>query len=265
MSHRPPYQSLQKRTCCNYDYLFKVVVVGNSGVGKSALLNRYVDNNFSDKFIATLGVDFKIKSLKLNGKLIKLTIWDTAGQERFLSLTNRYYRGADGVFLVYDVTNGGSFENLKMWLNEVEINNSCCYLQANTNACPQCPPPYTEKVSNPDNQNDQNSNLAKVILGNKSDLRHKLAVPRILAEKFSQNNKMDFFEVSAKENQNVEEAFHKLVYKMIENNEHMKIMEKAMKARGVEMGISKGIEINVDKPLYMYDGDDFVTKSKGCC
>lgn len=103
-----------------YDYLLKYLIIGNSGVGKSCLLLRYSDNEYSDKHIITIGVDFKIKSLDVDGYKVKTNIWDTAGQERFKNITVSYYKGASGVMLVYDITDIESFNKLGDWLIEVE-------------------------------------------------------------------------------------------------------------------------------------------------
>ncbi|KAF4739413.1 hypothetical protein FOZ63_031354, partial [Perkinsus olseni] len=103
----------------NYDHLFKLLIIGDSGVGKSCLLLRFCDDEFNEKQLATIGVDFKVKYLSLMGKRLKLAIWDTAGQERFRTLTSSYYRGAQGIVLVYDVASRESFENLEYWLEEV--------------------------------------------------------------------------------------------------------------------------------------------------
>ena len=105
-----------------YDYLFKLLLIGNSSVGKSSLLFRFCENVWDDNFVPTIGVDFKLKTLEVNGKKVKLQIWDTAGQERFKNITSSYYRGGNGVLVVYDITDRESFENLTSWLIEIEKN-----------------------------------------------------------------------------------------------------------------------------------------------
>jgi len=103
-----------------YDYLFKLLLIGNSSVGKSCILLRFSDNIFNDNFLPTIGVDFKIRTFDLQSKTIKMQIWDTAGQERFKTITSSYYRGAHGVILVYDITDRQSFKDLENWLLETE-------------------------------------------------------------------------------------------------------------------------------------------------
>nr|CDS22605.1 ras protein Rab 10 [Echinococcus granulosus] len=102
-----------------YDLLFKLMLIGDSGVGKTCILFRFVDDSFSSSFISTIGIDFKIKTVEIDGKRIKLQIWDTAGQERFQTITASYYRGAMGIMLVYSVTCRKSFENISKWMSNI--------------------------------------------------------------------------------------------------------------------------------------------------
>nr|XP_032836009.1 ras-related protein Rab-35 isoform X2 [Petromyzon marinus] len=105
-----------------YDHLFKLLIIGDSGVGKSSLLLRFSDNVFSGSHITTIGVDFKIRTMDVGGERVKLQIWDTAGQERFRTITSTYYRGTHGVIVVYDVTSAESFVNVQRWLQEITTN-----------------------------------------------------------------------------------------------------------------------------------------------
>jgi len=102
------------------DMQIKLLMIGDSGVGKTCLLLRYANDSFSPTFITTIGIDFKIKTIELGGKVVKLQIWDTAGQERFRTITTSYFRGAQGILLVYDVTDRGSFENIKNWVGQIQ-------------------------------------------------------------------------------------------------------------------------------------------------
>ncbi|KAG8651308.1 hypothetical protein MANES_07G112400v8 [Manihot esculenta] len=108
------------RARADYDYLIKLLLIGDSGVGKSCLLLRFSDGSFTTSFITTIGIDFKIRTVELDGKRIKLQIWDTAGQERFRTITTAYYRGAMGILLVYDVTDESSFNNIRNWICNIE-------------------------------------------------------------------------------------------------------------------------------------------------
>eukprot|EP00828_Plagiopyla_frontata_P045193 TRINITY_DN7656_c0_g1_i1.p2 TRINITY_DN7656_c0_g1~~TRINITY_DN7656_c0_g1_i1.p2 ORF type:complete len:140 (+),score=23.32 TRINITY_DN7656_c0_g1_i1:15-434(+) len=101
-----------QETVQEYDYMFKYVIIGNSGVGKSSLLLRFTDDSFSESYLTTIGVDFRFKTIKVQDKNIKLQIWDTAGQERFRTITNAYYKGADGIVVVYDTTCKSSFDDI---------------------------------------------------------------------------------------------------------------------------------------------------------
>lgn len=117
-----------------YDMIFKIILVGDSGVGKSNILSRYLDNNFSDETKATVGVEFGATKLEINGNKIKAQIWDTAGQERYRSITNAYYKGAKGALLVYDITQIQTYESIERWISELKSlgdNNICIMMVGN--------------------------------------------------------------------------------------------------------------------------------------
>eukprot|EP00127_Corallochytrium_limacisporum_P006672 Clim_evm51s232 gene=Clim_evmTU51s232 len=158
-----------------YDYLFKLLLIGDSGVGKSCLLLRFADDTYQESYISTIGVDFKIRTIELDKKVIKLQIWDTAGQERFRTITSSYYRGAHGIIVVYDVTDQESFSNVQTWLSEIDR-----YATENVN---------------------------KLLVGNKCDLLDKKVVDYTTAKEFADKLKIPFLETSAKNATNVEQAF----------------------------------------------------------
>ena len=159
-----------------YDHLFKVIIIGDSGVGKSSLMSRFADDLYSESYISTIGVDFKIRTLTIDGKVIKMQIWDTAGQERFRTITSSYYRGSHGVMVVYDITDAESFESVKnMWLSEIA--------------------------------KSAGDDVCKFLVGNKCDLTGRRAVARETAEAFAEELGIHFFETSAKTSTNVDDAF----------------------------------------------------------
>ncbi|XP_071454243.1 ras-related protein Rab-1A [Hetaerina americana] len=158
-----------------YDYLFKLLLIGDSGVGKSCLLLRFADDTYTESYISTIGVDFKIRTIELDEKTIKLQIWDTAGQERFRTITSSYYRGAQGIIIVYDCTDQDSFNNVKNWLEEID-----------RYAC---------------------DNVNKLLVGNKSDLVQKRVVEYSTAKEYADQLGLPFLETSAKDSKNVEQAF----------------------------------------------------------
>ena len=162
----------------DYEFIFKVLLLGNSNVGKSSLFLRFVDDIWNDTFVPTIGVDFKIKTFEIDSKKIKMQIWDTAGQERFKNIIASYYRGAHGILLLYDVTDKDSFKNLSNWLIEIEKNAS--------------------------------KNVLKVLIGNKSDLEDKRVISYNQGKEFADTYGLKFIETSAKKNLNVNEAFETL-------------------------------------------------------
>lgn len=168
-----------------YDHLFKILIIGDSGVGKSCLMLRFTDDTFNEKQLATIGVDFKVKYMKEQGKKLKLAVWDTAGQERFRTLTSSYYRGAQGVILVYDVTQRETFDNLRHWLDEVRTHST-------------------------------NENAIKMLVANKVDLVNDQMVSRAEGEEFAVQNSMMFIETSAKTKIGVRQAFEEVVFKILD-------------------------------------------------
>ncbi|XP_010469411.1 PREDICTED: ras-related protein RABA1h-like [Camelina sativa] len=159
----------------DYDYLFKVVLTGDSGVGKSNLLSRFTKNDFSHDSRSTIGVEFATRSIQVDDKIVKAQIWDTAGQERYRAITSAYYRGAVGALLVYDVTRHVTFENVERWLKE---------LRDHTDA-----------------------NTVIMLVGNKADLCHLRAISTEEVKDFAERENTFFMETSALEAINVENAF----------------------------------------------------------
>jgi len=159
----------------DYDHLFKLVLIGDSGVGKSCLLLRFADDSFTDTYISTIGVDFRFRSVKIDNKTIKLQIWDTAGQERFRTITSAYYRGANGIIIVYSVTDYNSFQHIDSWLSEV-------------------------------NRHAPES-ILKLLVGNKADLQEERKVSLEEAQEYASKLGFEFLETSAKNAANVEAAF----------------------------------------------------------
>eukprot|EP00755_Sulcionema_specki_P017836 Sspe_Gene.65352::Locus_38697_Transcript_1_1_Confidence_1.000_Length_728::g.65352::m.65352/K07910/RAB18; Ras-related protein Rab-18 len=194
-----------------FDMTFKLLLVGDSGVGKSSILLRFTEDVFEDDIGATIGVDFKVKYLNVKGKRLKLTVWDTAGQERFRTITSSYYRGAHGVILVYDVTDRESFDHLSTWLGEVESYKTF-------------------------------PNMVKLLVGNKldlvngSDARMDRAVPQALAEEFARDNGMMWIEVSAKTKEGILQAFSEMASKILDSD----VCQPGQGRRGVNLGNRSG-------------------------
>ena len=182
---------------------FKILTIGESGVGKTCILRRFVENKFLKNHLATIGIDFKTKNLNIDNKEIKLKIWDTAGQERFRNITTQYYKGADGIVLVYDVTDDGSFEKIRDWMAQI---------QANT----------------------QKDELGFVLLGNKCDME-----PRVITEeqgnKMAEELKINYFETSALNGQGINEAFEQLARDIMK----IKGLGEDNKTGGVELNNNK--------------------------
>jgi len=169
-----------------YDYLFKVVLIGDSGVGKSNLLSRFTRNEFNLESKSTIGVEFATKSINTDGKTIKAQIWDTAGQERYRAITSAYYRGAVGALLVYDISKRATYDNVPRWLKEL--------------------------------RDHADQNIVIMLVGNKKDLRHMRQVQTEEAKEFCKQNKLFFIETSALADSNVATAYEtilKEIYRLI--------------------------------------------------
>eukprot|EP00800_Vazella_pourtalesii_P009132 TRINITY_DN2312_c0_g1_i2.p1 TRINITY_DN2312_c0_g1~~TRINITY_DN2312_c0_g1_i2.p1 ORF type:complete len:207 (+),score=41.81 TRINITY_DN2312_c0_g1_i2:46-666(+) len=163
----------------------KILMIGDSGVGKSSLLLRFTDNHYDSDQPSTIGVDYKVRLCVTDGQNVKLNIWDTAGQERFRTLTPSYYRGAHGVIIVYDTTSLESFNSLQTWYNEM---GTYC--------------------TNPD--------AVTMLVGNKTDRKEERAITRDQGLQFARRHSMLFIETSAKLNEHVQVAFEELVRKILQ-------------------------------------------------
>lgn len=210
-----------------YDHLFKLLIIGDAGVGKSSILLRFTDDSFDDYIQSTIGVDFKVKHLDVMDKRVKITIWDTAGQERFRTLTSSYYRGAQGVIMVYDVTRPDSFNNLQHWLKEV-------------------------KLYSPNN----GEGVVKLLVGNKIDLERK--VSRETAENWARSQGMLFLEASAKTKMGIRQCFMEVVQKIVEDPDLLNNTAPGSNANTGKMAIKPidGRRSVRDLGAANYDDDD---------
>ena len=191
-----------------YDFLCKMILVGDSSVGKSNILLKYLKGEFDPNSRATVGVEFGTKNVKLNNKKIKVQIWDTAGQERYRSITSAYYRGAKGAFIVYDITRRSTFDNIDKWVVDLKTNGD--------------------------------KNISIVLIGNKSDLEDKREVKNEEGVKKSEECKTAFMETSALNGDNIYKAFDELIEQIYINNFSNVEEEK-------DMEIDKGVNLNEEK------------------
>lgn len=163
----------------SFDYLFKIVLIGDAGVGKTCVVQRFKSGTYTEKHGSTIGVDFTMKTLNIDGKLVKLQIWDTAGQERFRTITQSYYRSANGVVIAYDITKHSSFESIPRWMEDV--------------------------------RRYAGSNIVQLLVGNKCDLEQLREVKKQEADAWAQqHNMLQSLETSAKDNTNIDDAFLKI-------------------------------------------------------
>ena len=213
----------------SYSYLFKYIVIGDTGVGKSCLLLQFTDKRFRPDHDLTIGVEFGARLISLDGKQIKLQIWDTAGQESFRSITRSYYRGATGALLVYDVSRRDTFEHLSGWLEEARQNG--------------------------------NNNMVIMLIGNKCDLEVR-EVSKEEGQKFAAKHGLIFLETSAKTAQNVEEAFlttARKIYDNILNN----VYDLTSDAHGIKVGVPPSLASGERRVLDNRQGSTSVTSN--CC
>ena len=168
--------------------IIKLLTLGNSGVGKTSIITKYVDNKFYTNYLSTIGIDFKTKNIILQNKEFKIQIWDTAGQERFRTITNSYYKMSNGILLIYDITDRKSFEAIIYWIMQIDLHS--------------------------------NQNEVKILVGNKCDNNDRREVKFYEGYNFAEKYSIDFFEISAKENINVENLFITIISK-IYNKRHI--------------------------------------------
>ena len=192
-----------------FDLTIKLMMIGDQAVGKTALLVRYAEGDFSDVLLPTIGIDFKIKTIELKGKVVKLQIWDTAGQERFRTITQAYYRGAMGILLIYDTTNTKSWSNVRNWVRNIEGN------------APQT--------------------VNKLLIGNKSDLASLRQVSKQQGEQLAREYGMKFLETSARSGENVNEAFQMLASDVVD-----RLVASGGSLEPDNPGGTRGIQINRD-------------------
>ena len=197
----------------NYDLILKLVLIGDSGVGKTNILSRYNNNEFSLATQPTVGVEFGNKIIKKENKSIKLQLWDTAGQERYKAITNAFYKGSKGAFVVYDITRKSSFLNIDNWIGELKTNGS--------------------------------DDILIILVGNKTDLEDKREVSTDDGEKKAKQYGIAFCETSALQGKNIEHAFNILIDEIILEIDNAK--EKEMKNnKNNNKKKSKGIMLNTN-------------------
>ena len=184
------------------DYLLKIILIGDSGVGKTNLLSQFISHQFSDDTKTTIGVEFATKSLNINGKMVKAQIWDTAGQERYRSITSAYYKGANGAMILYDITSSISFNSVSKWLQEL--------------------------------RESTDPNIAIMLVGNKNDQEELRSVKLEEGKNLAEGNRLMFLETSAKEAKNVEEAFHELINSIVECYTKNGITGKEIKRNNIQ-------------------------------
>ena len=173
----------------NYDKTCQILILGDSSVGKTSILSRYTSGTFKDEYISTVGLDYSSKEELINNKKIHVKLWDTAGQERYKALTQSYFKNAEGVMIVYDITRTESFDNLKYWISSIKSN-----------------------------MENKNIIIPIIIVGNKLDMTDSREITEEVASKFAKENNYNYFETSAKTGQGVDKAIRDLVTQILNQN-----------------------------------------------
>lgn len=198
-----------------FDYMFKLLIIGNSSVGKTSVLFRYADEQFTSQFVSTVGIDFKVKTIVKNGTRIKLQIWDTAGQERYRTITTAYYRGALGFLLMYDITNEESFNAVQDWSTQIRTYGW--------------------------------ENAQVILVGNKHDMEHERVVIPNRGQELANQLGFEFYEVSAKSGNNVPAVFDRLVDMICENmGDQLDNGGMTVGAQGGQSGAADGVNLQTD-------------------
>ena len=211
-----------------YDMIFKIVLIGDTSVGKTNILSKYLSNEFDPDSKATVGVEFGTRDFKIENNTVKVQIWDTAGQERYRSITNAYYKGAKGSLLVYDITNPKTFENVDKWLSDLKTNAE-------------------EKIS-------------VVLVGNKTDLESERKISLEQGKEKAELFKLAFIETSALNGNNIEKAFNELISDVFKN--HYSLMDNKSNIKLNDKGIS--LE-NIDGKEEKEEVKEEPIPKKGCC
>ncbi|CAF1177640.1 unnamed protein product [Rotaria sordida] len=181
-------------TSVEFDYLFKILIIGDSGVGKTTILQRFAQDYFSTEYVATIGVDFQIRTLDIDSKRCKLQVWDTAGQDRFKCVVSSFYRNANGVIICFDLTDLESFRNVNNWFEEVK------------RYCPEQTPIF--------------------LIGTKSDLKTRRMVTDDMIKNYTEKNRLSYLETSSKTNENVEKCFVDFTQNLVAHTNEMEMVYK---------------------------------------
>ena len=185
------------------EFLFKILLLGDSGVGKSSIILRYIENNFSQNLMNSIGVDFKLKNIEVKGKKVKLQVWDTAGQERFRTITTSYYKGAQAIIVVFDLTDRDSFEHVKNWMSDVD------------------------KFAK--------EGVLRILAGNKCDLEHQRKISKDEGKELASKYGIQYMEISAKDTTNIDELFVSTTETFINRQASGSNKTKTVEKQGIDL------------------------------